>query len=78
MSKPITPSQFATLAKIMETSEPLVEAVRMVLVDNVRVRDAVQKTEVKQPSISRAVSRYKAMHELILAGYQNEPGKTSK
>lgn len=72
MEKQITPSQFATLAKIMETSEPLVEAVRMVLVDNARVRDAVQKTEVKQPSISRAVSRYRALHELILEGYSRK------
>ncbi len=65
----LNPKQFATLAKLLRSTDPSKEAARLVLVEGRSVMDAVAATGVLQPVVSRSIARYREKHRLIVEGY---------
>lgn len=66
----MTPAQFWTICQIARTSEPSRTAARLVLVDGRTVAEAVARTGVLQPSVSRLVARLLRAHNLLIEAYR--------
>lgn len=65
----LTKKEFEVIAKLLQSKEPAKTAAKLVLVDGNAIAEAVVKTRVLQPSVSRAVRRCRETHAFILTAY---------
>lgn len=65
----LTKKEFEVVAKLLQSKEPATTAARLVLVSGKTVAEAVAKTSVLQPSVSRVVRRCRETHAFILTAY---------
>ena len=65
----MTPKQFDAIAKLLRSRDPAKMAARLVLVDGLTRKAAIEATGVSGPAITQAVKRYKDAHTLIQTAY---------
>lgn len=65
----MTPKQFDAVAKLLRSRDPAKMAARLVLVDGLTRKDAIELSGVSGPAITQAVKRYKEAHALIQSAY---------
>lgn len=66
----MTGEQFDVLAKLLRSRDPAKMAARLVLVDGLTRKAAIEASGVSGPAITQAVRRYKDAHALIQSAYE--------
>lgn len=68
----MTPKQFDAVAKLLRSRDPAKMAARLVLVDGMTRKAAIEATGLSGPAITQAVKRYKEAHALIQTAYAKQ------
>ncbi len=67
----MTPTEFALIARLLKSKEPVISAVRMVLFDNTTNADAARAVDATPQAVHRSTKRFLSLHKDICEAFKN-------
>lgn len=64
--------QFEVIAKLIRSREPAKTGAKLVLIDQLRVKDAAEHCGLLSQSVTQTVTRFKEAEKLILTAFKSE------